>query len=267
MITPGLLRFIFVLSCATVYTSCSIRSVYVPTEINTQLFDEKKQLQLNGYIGTNHAEVQAAGNPVNHLTLGLNTSLGTGLSIYEGFAGLYGYSKDNKRWRYELDAGAGANNNLLKRERVWFSIFKEEQSNYITESVYNKYFIQPSLGYFNKMEIYKIDYSFSISCRTSYINFNKYIYREVNEDSTLLTGQNVYVVNKEFFNKDLYLIEPCITNKVRLKNVSAVLQGQFMIPYSARIDIRHTKFSPVFVFALGLQYNLIFRKTKKPTEA
>src|ERR1043165_7619834 len=126
------------------FSGCAIRSVYVPTVPNTQLFDDRKQLQVNGYIGTNHAELQAAVNPVNHLTLGLNTSLGTGLSIYEGFAGMYGHSKENMKWRYEVQAGAGATANFLERERVWFSIFKEEKSNYITEAVYNKYFIQPS---------------------------------------------------------------------------------------------------------------------------
>jgi hypothetical protein len=257
----GLHRLFLFLFAVLLLPGCAIRSVYIPTQVNTQLFDEHKQLQVNGYIGTNHAEVQAAGNPINHVTLGLNTSLGTGLSIYEGFSGLYGSTGDRK-WRYEIQAGAGANANFLKRDRVWFSIFKEEKSNYMTESVYNKYFIQPSLGYFGKMEIYKISYSFSISCRLSYLDFKQYTYREVNEDSTLLTGHDVYVVNKEFLNKNLCLLEPCISNKVQLKNTSVVLQGLFMIPYSKEIDIRYTKFSPVFVFAIGLQYNLIFRKPK-----
>jgi hypothetical protein len=256
--------FSFLLPALLLLEGCAVRSVYVPTVPNTQLFDQRKQLQLNGYIGTNHAEVQAAGNPVNHLTLGLNTSLGTGLSIYEGFAGLYGYSKGDLKWRYEVQAGAGATANFLQRNRVWFSVFKEEKSNYITEAVYNKYFLQPSLGYFGKMEIYKLNYSFSISCRTSFIDFKRYVYRELNEDSTLLTGQEVYVVNKEFHNRPLFLLEPCITNKVGLKNFSAVIQGQFMIPYSQGIDIRYTKFSPVFVLAIGLQYNLIFKKAKHP---
>lgn len=238
---------------------CAVRSVYVPTVENMQLFDDKKQLQANGYIGTNHAELQMSGNPIRHFSLGMNSSLGTGLSIYQGFIGIHAYSKNNMKWRYELLGGAGATANFLKREKVWFSILKEEKANYVTEAIYNKYFLQPSFGYFGKMEIYKVNYSFSLSCRVSYIDFKKYVYREINADSSLITGQSVYFVNKEFYNKDLYLLEPCITNKVGIKNMYAVIQGQFMIPYSTEIDIRHTKFSPVFIFIIGLQYNLIFK--------
>lgn len=70
----------------------------------------------------------------------------------------------------------------------------------------------------------------------------------------------MYLVNKEYRNKPLFLFEPCLTNKVRLKNISAVLQVMAMMPYSAQIDIRHTKFSPVFLFSLGLQYNFVVKK-------
>lgn len=245
-------------------SGCAIRSVYVPTVGNEHLYNEKKQIQAKGYIGTTHAEVLVGGNPINHLSLGANSSFGKGLSIYEGHIGTYGYSKDNAKWRYEIFGGANATRNFLKQSSVLINIFKEEKSNYETTSLYNKYFAQLSFGYFWKMEIYKINYSFSISCRASYIDFKKYIYRELNADSTLLMNTPVYVVNKEFYNKDLYLLEPCITNKVGIKNISVILQGQFMIPYSKEIDIRYTKFSPVFIFSIGLQYNFVLKKQNKP---
>ena len=245
-------------------SGCAVRSVYVPTIGNTLLFDEKKQIQAKGYIGTNHTELLAGANPVNHLSLGLNTSIGKGLNIYEGFLGIYGYSKDNAKWRYELLGGANYSSNFLQQNNAWFGIFKESKSNYETVGRYNKYFLQPSFGYFGKMEIYKINYSFSISCRTSYIDFKKYIFREINEDSTLLMGSPIYVVNKEYYNKGMYLLEPCITNKVGIKNVSVILQGQFMIPSSKEIDIRYTKFSSDFIFSIGFQYNFVFKKRKEP---
>lgn len=258
---------------ASLLSGCAIRSVYVPTVGNEHLYDQKKQIQAKGYAGTTHAEVLVGGNPIDHLAVGTNLSFGKGLAIYEGHIGIYGYSKDNlpagqagAKWRYEVFGGVNSTRNFLKQSSVWVNVFKEEKSNYVTESLYNKYFFQLSFGYFSKMEIYKINYSFSISCRTSYIDFKKYIYKELHTDSTLLMNSPVYIVNKEFHNKDLFLLEPCITNKVGIKNVSAILQGQFMIPYSKEIDIRHTKFSPVFIFSIGFQYTFIFKKQKDPSK-
>lgn len=254
--------FLFIL----LLSGCAIRSVYVPTVGNEHLYNEKKQIQAKGYVGTTHAEVLVGGNPINHLAVGGNLSFGKGLAIYEGHIGTYGYSKDNAKLRYEIFGGVNSTRNFLKQSSVWLNVFKEEKSNYVTESLYNKYFFQLSFGYFSKMEIYKINYSFSISCRTSYIDFKKYIYKELNADSTLLMNSPVYIVNKEFHNKDLFLLEPCITNKVGIRNVSAIIQGQFMIPYSTEIDIRHTKFSPVFIFSIGLQYTFVFKKQKDPSK-
>lgn len=248
------------------FSGCAVRSVYVPTIGNEHLFNENKQVQAKAFVGTNHAEALIGTNPIKHLSVGANVSIGKGLNIYEGLVGIYGYSKDAAKWRYELLGGANSTRNFLKQNSVWFNVFKEDKSNYITESLYNKYFTQLSFGYFGKMEIYKINYSFSISCRTSYIDFKKYIYKELNADSTLLMNSPIYVVNKEFHNKKLFLLEPCITNKVGIKNISAILQGQFMIPYSTEIDIRHTKFSPVFIFSIGFQYTFVFKKQKDPSK-
>ena len=247
-------------------SGCAVRSVYVPTIGNEHLFDEKKQIQAKAFVGTNHAEVLVGANPIKHFSIGANISAGKGLTIYEGLIGTYGYSKDNAKWRYELLGGVNSTRNFLKQNSAWFAVFQEDKSNYITEALYNKYFFQLSSGYFSKMEIYKINYSFSISCRTSYIDFKKYIYKELNADSTLLMNSPVYIVNKEFHNKNLFLLEPCITNKVGISNVSAILQGQFMIPYSTEIDIRHTKFSPVFIFSIGFQYTFVFKKQKDPSK-
>ena len=250
----------------TLVSGCAVRSVYVPTVGYDHLFNEQKQIQAKGYVGTNHTELLLSGNPLNHLSIGANTSVGKGLTIYEGVVGLYGYSKDKSKWRYEILAGANSTRNFLKQSSVWINVFKEDKSNYETTALYNKYFTQLSFGYFGKMEIYKINYSFSLSCRSSFIDFKKYIYRETNADSTLLVGSPVYIVNKEFHNRKLYLIEPCITNKVGIKNMSVILQGQFMIPYSTEIDIRNTKFSPVFIFSIGFQYNFILKNKNKTSQ-
>lgn len=243
-------------------SSCAVRSVYVPTSQNIMLFDDQKQVQANAYVGTNTAQLQIAHNPVNHLVAGISTNYGSGLTIYEGYAGYYGYSKNGAHWRGEILGGAGYTNNYSQVDRAWISWFKEGNSNFETNAVYNKYFIQPAAGFFARIEMYKINYSFLFSCKASYLDFKKYIYREIDADATLNAGSTVYIVNKEYRNKSLWLFEPCFTNKVGYKNVAAVLQGEVMMPYSSQIDIRNTKFSPVFLFSLGIQYNFIFKHQK-----
>lgn len=244
--------------------SCAVRSVYVPAAQNVTLFDHNKQVQATGYLGINTFQLQLAHNPVNHFVFGLNTSYGSGLSIYEGYIGLYNYSKTKANWRYELLAGGGYTDNYSQINHGSFAALQNKNSNFQTISVYSKLFVQPSLGYFSSIKMYKLLYSFSLGTRLSYLDFKKYIYREIDADQTLALGTTLYLVNKEYYNQPLFLFEPCITNKVRLKNVSAVLQVMAMTPYSDHIDIRHTKFSPVFLFSLGIQYNFVFKKKTVP---
>jgi hypothetical protein len=82
----------------------------------------------------------------------------------------------------------------------------------------------------------------------------------------VIQNKRVYILNKEYYDKNLFLLEPCISNKVGIRNFYAVIQGQFMIPYSSQIDVSYTKFSPVAILSLGLQYNFVFKKQKAKTE-
>jgi hypothetical protein len=139
-------------------SSCAVRSVYVPTSQNVVLFDNKKQIQANAYLGSNHLELQVSHNPVNHFVAGVNINYGTGLSAYEGMLGFYGYSKQNAKWRGELIAGGGYNSNFFQQNNAWTSAVKKQNVNYETYSIYSKYFVQPSVGFFSKIEMYKLSY-------------------------------------------------------------------------------------------------------------
>ena len=176
-----------------------------------------------------------------------------------------GIAARTKWWR-EVLAGGGYNNNFAQQDNSWFYAVSNVNNDFETISNYNKYFIQPSFGFFSTIDMYKITYSFSIACRASYLDFNRYIYREIDGDKSIAQNNIVYLVNKEYYNKSLYLLEPCVSNKVGLKNIYVVIQGQFMIPYSNQIDVRYTKFSPVAIMSLGLQYNFVFKKQKVKTE-
>ncbi len=253
----SIITFCFVLS------GCAVRSVYVPTSQNVVLFDDKKQIQTNAYVGSNHIELQASHNPVNHFIAGLNVNYGTGLSSYEGMLGFYGYSKNNAKWRTELIAGGGYNTNFFQQNNAWMAAVKNENINYETYSIYNKYFLQPSVGYFSRIDMYKLSYSFAFSCRASYLDFKRYVYKETDKDSLSVNSPNPYIVNRDYKNKGIVILEPCFVNKVGLKNVFAVIQGQFIIPMYSDIDLHYANFSPVFLMSFGLQYNFVFKKQKE----
>lgn len=252
--------------CTLMSSSCAVRSVYVPTSQNVVLMNDKKQIQANAYIGGNHLELQVAHNPVNHLVTGMHVNYGTGLVAYEGLIGMYGYSKNNATWRAELVGGGGYNSNFFQQNNSWMAAVKKENVNYETYSIYNKYFVQPSIGFFSKIEMYKISYSFAFSCRASYLDFKKYVYKEIDRDSLAVNSLNPYIVNRDYTNKSIFILEPCFVNKVGLKNISAVIQGQFIVPMASDIDLHDANFSPVFLMSFGLQYNFVFKrqKEKKP---
>lgn len=255
-------KLVVILFCCLLASSCAIRSVYVPTSQNVVLLDDKKQIQANAYIGGNHLELQMAHNPINHFVTGIHINYGTGLASYEGMLGLYGYSKNNATWRTEIIAGGGYNSNFFQQNNAWLAAVKKENINYETYSIYNKYFIQPSIGFFSKIEMYKVNYSFAFSCRATYLDFKRYSYKEIDRDSLLLKSPNPYIVNRDYSNKGIFILEPCFINKVGVKNISAVIQGQFIVPVSSEIDLHYANFSPVFLMSFGLQYNFVFRKQK-----
>ena len=71
-------RTILIALCTLILSGCAVRSVYVPTSQNVVLFDDKKQIQADAYVGGNHLELQVAHNPVNHFVAGLHVNYGTG---------------------------------------------------------------------------------------------------------------------------------------------------------------------------------------------
>lgn len=257
------MRIVFFIIVGVCFAGCAVRSVYVPTSQNVVLFNEKKQVQANAYLGANHVELQAAFNPTDHFVLGLNTNYGSGLATYEGLLGIYAYSKDNAHWRYELLGGGGYNSNFSQQNNAFLSTVKKVNINYETYSIYNKAFIQPSVGFFSTIDMYKLNYSFSFSCRASYLDFRKYQYREISRDSLQVNSPNPYLINRDYTNKGIAILEPCFVNKVGKKNLSAVIQGQFIVPLISEIDLHYANLSPVFLISFGIQYNFVFKKQRE----
>lgn len=261
-----ILKKVIIVLTTFLVSSCVVRSVYVPTAHNVLLFDSGRQIQAAAYLGINTYQFQLACNPVNHLAAGLTNCYGPGLAIYEGYLGLYNYSKKTAAWRYELLAGGGYTNNYSQVVHGIFAALQNRNSNFETISAYNRVFVQPTFGFFSKINIYKLDYSFSFGNRFSFLNFERYIYREIDVDKSPIGGPTTYVVDKEYYNKNIFLLEPCITNKFGRNNVSAILQIIGILPYSNQIDVRYTKFSPGILLSLGFQYKFVFKKKATPQQ-
>lgn len=238
------------------FSSCAVRSVYIPVTQNIPLFDSNKRASANAYLGGNHIELQAACNPLKHFAIATNINFGDGIAIYDAAIGTYTYSKSST-WRYELFAGYSSNDNFSMRSNS-FS-FLEGKYSYAVTANYNKYYLQPAIGFFSKLDMYKLTYSFSLSARTSLLYFQDFIYKQMDNSN----GTPAYLVDKEYYGKTLLLLEPGITNKVGMKNIYGVLQLQAIIPYSQQIDLRNTKFSPGYLFSVGLQYDLNFKVRRK----
>jgi len=222
------------------------------------LFDSNKQIQAAGYLGANHVELQLSNNPFNHFAIAGNIDFGAGIANYDLATGVYGYNKSGQ-WRYELLGGYGYNNNSDYNGGNILS--KSEQVSYDVSSLYHKVYIRPAIGFCSNIRMYRISYSFSLSADVSWVYFKDYLFRETDEKLST-PAMPVYIVNKDYNNKSAFLLEPCITNKVGIKNIYAILQLQAIIPYSQQIDVRNTKFSPVIAYSLGLQYNFKFRSKK-----
>ena len=250
-----ILFFLCIINVLALLPGCAIRSVYVPLSQNTPLFDSNKEIKASGYLGTNHVELQVAHNPVEKLAIATNIYFGAGIANYDAAIGSYRYDHTGK-WRYELFGGYGYNSNT---DYNGGNILSQAQKvSYDVASQYQRLYVQPSVGFFSNIDMYKIRYSFSLSAKASYLYFEDYLFREKNE--ALSTAANpVYLVNTEYHNKGLFTIEPCITNKVGIKNIYGVLQVQAISPYSAQVDVRNTKFSPVVYFSAGFEYHFIFK--------
>ena len=242
-------------------SSCAVRSIYIPVSQNTPLFGKEKAIRANAYVGTNHIELQAAHNPFKKIAVCGNINFGTGISIYDLALGTYGHGS-NSNWRYETFIGYGYNSNYAFQTANYNVFLNQPIKNYEVRSLYQKAYLQPAIGYFNAIKMYKMTYSFSLSARISAMYFSTYTFREIDDTATTNSGQTVYLKNINYKNKVMYTLEPCFTNKVGLKSVYALLQFQAIIPYSPEFDIRNTVFSQAFIFSIGLQYNFTFKEKK-----
>jgi hypothetical protein len=235
-------------------SSCAVRSIYVPTNQNTMLFADKKEIKAVANVGLNTLQLQLGHNPLPHILVGINTCFGPGIGAYEGCIGHYNYT-GNHRWRYELQGGGGYTDNFLRLDKAVVPYAKKINFDFETGAQYYKFYLQPAVGYFFNLWMYKLTGSVNASCRMSCLSFEKFVYRRADGNDP-----PTYLIDKEYHNKTVFLAEPCFTNKIGRQNLFAVFQAMCILPYSKQIDLRYTRFSPVLVFSVGVQYRLVLKQ-------
>ncbi len=238
---------------------CALRSVYIPISQNSPLFDSAKELRANLYLSSNHIELQAALHPARHISLATNLIFGSGITVYDA---ALGYSAWQGRWRGEVFGGFGYNTNIVYPGSNDISIFSPKERDYEVRSLYQRYYVQPALGFVGEMKFYRIHYSFGLSARMSALHFNEYVYRTIDKAATIDPNNPVYIINKRYTDKWLFALEPCLTNRVAYGRLYANLQLQTITPSSSDVDVRDTKFSPGVLFSIGAGYELRFVKKK-----
>ena len=94
--------------------------------------------------------------------------------------------------------------------------------------------------------MYKVSYSFAFSCRASYLDFKKYTYKEISRDSLLVNSPNSYIVNRDYTNKGIFILEPCFVKKLDLKYISRYTRAIYCAKMASDIDLHYANFSQCF---------------------
>ncbi len=220
---PGLLTgFVFF-----IFTSCSPE--YIPNVVNTPMFDEMGELQANVSAGVSGTDVQAAYALTDHVGLMLNSSFRDEVSdtsrdfhkhtILEFGLGYYGNISDYGR--YEIYGGYGGGR---------IKGFDEDNvfDSRITDALFGKIFIQPSIGL-------------------------KSNYFDGNLGARFAMVRVDYKNNPEGLNEKFQpFVEPVITGRLGIKNVKVVSQLGFSLPLT---DEYVFDYQP-FIFSLGLHFRI-----------
>lgn len=202
--------------------SCS--PIYVPTSINTPLFEEAGEIQFSGYTGTHQLQARVAYSPVNHIGLMFNTAFNNQRnldwfyndksSFYE--LGLGYYKKIDNNFVFETYAGLG-------RGKMQYSDFNNKIEKYEIQ----KFFLIPTFGFVSEY----LDIGFSLR----YLNYSSF---NVSEN-----------LNSDF-------IEPCITLKAGVDNLKIISDFGISMYLGDNVEVLHWP----FFFNFGGQLSLFKNK-------
>lgn len=202
--------------------SCS--PIYVPTSVNTPLFEEEGEVQFSAYTGTHQIQARIAYPPVNHLGLMFNTAFNNQRNQYWFYndksthfeLGVGYYSKISKNFVFETYGGYG-------KGTMQYSDYYDQIDIYDVQKI----FLAPAVGFVSEY----LDVGFSLR----YLNYTSF-----NESENL---------NSDF-------IEPCMTLKAGVDNIKLI--SDFGVSLNLGNNIKVLNW-PIF-FNFGAQLSLFKNK-------
>ena len=213
----------FLSSCAPVYT---------PNLVNSPLFTQHNDVQLQGSVGLSGYDVQAAYSPINKLGIMANTTFfdsdnGNYTSrFYEGGVGYY--QSFEETGRFECYAGFGNGQTELNKTIIADKI----------NANYNRFFIQPGIGV--KQDIFEA----SFCTRIAYVD----IYDVRSNDPNLRPASSIFV-------------EPVLTGRFGYKYVKFFTQFGLSMH---TIDVLSLYSLPVILnFGMNLSFSELYKKSDK----
>lgn len=213
---------LFIFALIIIISSCS--PIYVPTSINTPLFEEAGEVQFSGYTGTHQLQARIAYTPVNHIGLMFNTAFNNHRYLdwfYNDKStffelGIGYYSKLSENFVFETYGGYG-------KGTMQYSDYYDQIEIYDVQKI----FLAPAVGFVSEY----LDIGFSLR----YLNYTSF-----NESENL---------NSDF-------IEPCMTLKAGVDNIKLI--SDFGVSLNLGNNIKVLNW-PIF-FNFGAQLSLFKNK-------
>lgn len=213
---------LFIFALIIIISSCS--PIYVPTSINTPLFEEAGEVQFSGYTGTHQLQARIAYTPVNHIGLMFNTAFNNHRYLdwfYNDKStffelGIGYYSKLSENFVFETYGGYG-------KGTMQYSDYYDQIDIYDVQKI----FLTPAVGFVSEY----LDVGFSLR----YLNYTSF-----NDSENL---------NSDF-------IEPCMTLKAGVDNIKLI--SDFGVSLNLGNNIKVLNW-PIF-FNFGAQLSLFKNK-------
>lgn len=213
-----------------VLSSCA--PVYTPNLVNSPLFSQQNDAQLQGSVGLSGYDVQAAYSPINKLGVMANTTFfdsdngNYSSRFYEGGVGYY--QSFEEAGRFECYAGYGNAQTILNKTVDGENI----------NAHYNRYFIQPGIGV--KQDIFEA----SFCTRIAYVD----VYDLKSNNPNLRPTSSIFV-------------EPVLTGRFGYKYVKFFTQFGLSMH---TIDVLSLYSLPVILnFGMNLSFSELYKKKEK----
>jgi len=276
-----------IITVLSVLYSCS-PSTYIRNAVNVPLFEDKKELQVTGYLNPTRLELQTAYSINSNLGVMANGYVGFSKAVLNKSIGTYdaylydlglGYlTRIGDRNLVEIFLGAGQGWVHGKNiERHWGGLFGGGQWNlewldYQTD--FSKYFFQFNYAYV--LPNWKLGFSF----RNSLVHYKNYEYAIIKDDYVNLGGEIFFT--DSISQKDLtgYVLDPIVNiqwGRKRFKIVSQIGLSLSLFDvnhntaqfFTDQVNsdqfIWHPKYNRV-IFNIGFKYTFGGSASKNPED-